>query len=250
MEKNPIRPTDDTARRLARTLLRTARFGSLATLAPGGGHPFASLVSLATDIDGTPLILTSKLSGHTTNLEADPRASLLLYAGGRGDPLAHPRITLMARGRRVERESEEGQRVRRRFLARQPKAELYVDFGDFAFWAFDLEGASLNGGFGKAFELTPSDLLLDLSGAAELAEVEPSAVAHMNEDHAEAVMLYATKLAKGREGPWRCTGIDPEGIDLATGDEATRVFFPEPITTAGALRKVLADLAREARAAG
>ncbi len=80
---------------LAKALLRATRAGSLATIDRNTGHPFASLVNVATDSDGSPLILISRLSTHTANLEADGRASVLLAATGKGDPLAHPRLTLL-----------------------------------------------------------------------------------------------------------------------------------------------------------
>lgn len=244
--QDPIRPTDETARALARELVRSARHGALATLS-SDGHPFASLTSLATDSDGTPLILVSALSGHTGNLKADPRASLLIARNGRGDPLAHPRITLRVRARRIERESEEGERIRRRFLARQPKAQLYVDFPDFSFFALPIESASLNGGFGRAYELTPADILSDLSRAGALVAAEEGAVAHMNQDHADAVRLYATVLLGASDGAWRITGIDPDGLDLALGDQVLRLAFPAPVDGPGALRTVLVELAAKAR---
>ncbi|PTM39935.1 DUF2470 domain-containing protein [Bosea sp. 124] len=246
---DPIRPTDDQARALGKQLLRGARFGSLATLGPDG-HPSASLVSLATDIDGTPLILVSALSSHTGNLKADPRCSLLLAPGGKGDPLAHARITLKLRARQIERASEAGARIRRRFLARQPKAALYADFGDFCFFALDLEAASLNGGFGRAYELTPSDLLSDTVAASALAGMEEGAVAHMNEDHADAVRHYATALLGAVDGAWRLTGLDPDGADLARGDQALRLPFPAPVATPGELRSILVELAAAARKTG
>lgn len=246
--QDPIRPTDDDARALARELVRSARHGALATLS-GDGHPFASLTSLATDLDGTPLILVSALSGHTGNLKADPRASLLIARSGKGDPLAHPRITLRVRARRIERESEEGGRIRRRFLARQPKAQLYVDFPDFSFFALSIEGASLNGGFGRAYELMPSDILSDPAQVQALIAAEEGAVAHMNEDHAEAVKLYATALLGAGDGDWRITGLDPDGLDLALGDQVLRLPFPEPVDGPGALRSVLVALAAKARSA-
>lgn len=248
MATDPIRPTDASARGLARGLLRSARSASLATLTPEG-HPFASLTSLATDIDGTPLILVSSLSGHTGNLLADPRCSLLIAPGGKGDPLAHARITLLATAEKVERDSDFGRRVRRRFLARQPKASLYVDFPDFSFFALRLQRASLNGGFGRAYELEASDVLSDCSQAGALIEAEESAVDHMNEDHAEAIGLYATKLLSGEEGGWRLSGIDPDGADLMLGDKALRLPFDEPVTTPDALRKTLVALAGKAREA-
>jgi hypothetical protein len=244
---DPIRPTDETARALARGLLRRARSGALASLGRDG-HPSASLVSLATDIDGTPLILVSALSAHTGNLIADPRASLLIAPGGKGDPLAHARITLQVAARRISRETDEGARVRLRFLARQPKAELYADFGDFSFFSLAIAGASLNGGFGRAYELQPSDILSDPAAARALAEIEPGAVAHMNEDHAEALQLYATALLGARKGGWRATGLDPDGLDLALGDATLRLPFPAPVDGPGPLRRMLAELAAQARA--
>ena len=245
---HPIRPTDDEARALGRELLRGGRSGTLASLAPDGS-PFASLVGLATDHDGTPLILTSRLSAHTGHLLADARAGLLIARGGKGDPMAHPRLSLRVRAEAVPPESEAAQRVRRRYLARQPKAALYVDFPDFGFFALRVEGASLNGGFGRAYALAPGDLLCEPTAAASIAEVEAAAIAHMNADHAEAVALYATRLLGARSGRWRLTGIDPHGVDLALGDQVLRLAFPTPLAGAADLRPALVDLARRARAA-
>lgn len=244
--KDPVRPTDDDARALGRQLLRGARSGALATLGRDG-HPSSSLVSLATDSDGTPLILVSALSSHTGHLEADPRCSLLLAPGGKGDPLAHARITLKLVARRIARDGAEGERIRRRFLARQPKAALYVDFGDFSFFALDLQGASLNGGFGRAYELVPGDLLSDPAAASAIAAMEEGAVEHMNADHADAIRAYATGLLKAQDGDWRLTGLDPEGADLARGDAVLRLPFPAPVTDAASLRRTLVELAAPAR---
>ena len=127
-------PADFDSVGLARTLLRATRAGTLGTLDRNTGHPFASLVNVATDMDGSPVILTSRLSTHTANLEQDGRASILLAATGKGDPLAHPRLTVLGAFARIEKESADEARVRRRFLARHPKSELYAGFGDFAFW--------------------------------------------------------------------------------------------------------------------
>jgi hypothetical protein len=232
---------------LAKNLLRTIRAGSLATVDRNTGHPFASLVTVAADSDGAPLILVSRLSTHTANLEADPRASVLLAAIGKGDPLAHPRLTVLGRFVRVARDDRNEPRLRRRFLARHPKAELYAGFGDFSFWRLDVVSAHLNGGFARAADLKSADVLTDLAGADELIAAEADAVAHMNADHAEAVRLYATRLLGAGDGPWRLTGIDPEGLDLALGDAALRLAFPHRVTAAQQLRKVLVDLAAKAK---
>jgi len=226
---------------LARHLLRTIRSGALATLDAADGMPFASLATFATDVDGTPLMLLSRLSAHTRNLDADPRASLLFSAGGKGDPLAHPRLTVTGRAARST-----DPRVRERFLARHPKARLYADFPDFGFFTLEPEAGHLNGGFAKAATLTASELRLDLSGAEGLVAGEAGAVEHMNADHADALALYAA--GAGQEGTgWRLTGIDPEGMDLLAGDRTARVLYPDRVRDMGALRKVLVTMAAQAR---
>lgn len=229
---------------VGRMLLRTVRSGALATLDRETGAPFASLVSVATDVDGSPLILVSRLSAHTGNLDADPRASLLLAAGGKGDPLAHPRLTVEGR---VAVSAEP--RIRRRFLARHPKAELYADFPDFSFRRLAIEGAHLNGGFARAARLGAAELGLDLLGAEPLVEAEEGAVAHMNEDHLDAIRLYATRLAGQPDAAWRATGLDPEGMDLAAGDLTARIAFAAPVHDGASLRRALVELAAQARGA-
>lgn len=227
---------------LSRMLLRSIRSGALATLDPEG-IPFASLVTIATDADGTPLMLLSRLSAHTRNLLADPRCSLLFSQGGKGDPLAHPRLTVV--GRAVPSAEP---RIRERFLARHPKAKLYADFPDFAFFALAPEAGHLNGGFAKAATLTRGDLLLDLAGKEALVAGEAGAVAHMNADHADALALYAA--GAGETGTsWRLTGLDPEGLDLMSGDRTARVLYPEPVADMGALRRHLVTMAARAREA-
>src|SRR5215472_14291287 len=215
---------------VAKALLRATRAGTLATLDRNTGHPFASLVNVATDIDGAPLILISRLSTHTANLEQDGRASLLLAATGKGDPLAHPRLTLLGRFVQTARDDPQEPRLRRRFLARHPKSELYAGFGDFSFWRLDAVSAHLNGGFARAADLKAADVMTDVAGAEDLIDAEEGAIAHMNNDHAEAVRLYATKLLGAEDGSWRLTGIDPDGLDLARGDATLRLPFAQRIT--------------------
>ncbi|WP_413991409.1 HugZ family protein [Labrys okinawensis] len=227
----------------AKALLRRIRAGALATIDAEDGSPFASLVNVATDVDGSPLLLLSRLAVHRANIEKDARISLLLTEGGKGDPLAHARLTVMGRA-----EIAAGEAVKARFLARHPKSALYAGFPDFGFFKIVVTGGHLNGGFARAARLSPEDLLTDCSGAEALREAEAGAIEHMNADHADAVRLYATKLAGARDGPWRLTGIDPEGIDMAFADETARVLFAEPVTDGGALRKTLVAMAAGARA--
>ncbi len=241
-------PADFDPKALAKSLLRATRAGTLGTLDRNTGHPFASLVNVATDVDGAPVILTSRLSTHTANLEADGRASILLADTGKGDPLAHPRLTVLGTFAAIARDSTDEARVRRRFLARHPKSELYAGFGDFSFWRMRVASAHLNGGFARAADLTAADVLTDLSGADEMVAAEEGAVAHMNEDHLEATKLYATKLLGEDDGPWRISGLDPDGADLTAGDRTARLAFKQRVTSGGGLREALVALAKEARA--
>ena len=246
--ENAPQPADFAPRTVAKTLLRATRAGTLATLDRNTGYPFASLVNIATDVDGAPLILVSKLATHTANLEVDGRASLLLAEMGKGDALAHPRLTVLGAFAPVAREGADDARIRRRFLARHPKSELYAGFGDFAFWRMGVVSAHLNGGFARAADLTAKDVLTEVAGADELVAAEEGAIAHMNADHAEACRLYATKLLGAPGGDWACVGIDPEGLELQKGNTALRLFFPQRVAGPGPLRAMLKQLADAARA--
>jgi heme iron utilization protein len=238
---------DFDASAVAKLLLRTTRAGALATIDRNSGHPFASLVNVATDVDGSPLILISRLSTHTANLERDGRASLLLAAIGRGDPLAHPRLTVIGTFAQIDRDAHLEQRPRRRFLARHPKAQLYAAFADFSFWRLAVVSAHLNAGFARAADLKAADLMTDIAGAEGLIAAEADAIGHMNRDHAEAVGLYATELLRAEAGAWRLTGLDPEGLDLALNDSTLRLSFPNRVATPEELRKAVVDLANAAR---
>lgn len=246
--KDVIRETDADAIRLAKTLLRSARYGALAAIDPESGAPLASRVGVATDTDGCPLILVSGLSAHTAAIVADPRCSLLLGEVGKGDPLAHPRISIACRAQRFERDTADWTRAERRYLNRNPKAKLYVGLGDFALFRLEIDKASLNGGFGKAYLLTRDDLLSP-GPIADFAQSEQSALDHMNHDHADAVVLYAVHFAGAQKGDWRMTGLDPDGIDLALADTVLRIFFDQPLATPRDAHLKLVEMAKEARAA-
>ena len=242
-----IRDTDEEARRLARRLIRGARYAAIGVLEPETGFPFASRVLTGTDVDGAPVILVSGLSVHTEALLADPRASLLFGEPGKGDPLAHPRITVRTRAERVSRGDPAHGRLRARFIARHPKAALYADFPDFAFFRMTPHSASLNGGFGKAFVLEASDLLIASAGIPEVADLEPGAIAHMNSDHPDTADLYARVFGKSKRTGWTVCGVDCAGLDLANGDELLRIEFEAPLRQASELRSKLSALSRFAR---
>ncbi len=237
----PDAPFD--ARSAAKKLLREGRSGALATLMPGSGDPYCSLVNVATAPDGAPLLLLSKLALHTKNILADARASLMLDERKDHDPLEGARVMLMGT---LAATSDAGARTA--YLRRHPDAEMFAGFADFAFYRMDIKGAHLVAGFGRIVDLAARDILTDVADAAPLLATEGEAIAHMNADHAEACRLYAAKLCGAPDGDWRCVGIDPEGIDLQCGRLALRLTFPQRVTGPGPLRAVLKELAAKARA--
>ena len=242
------RSTDFDAGRLARSLLRRSRQGALATLVPGSGDPYCSLVNVASHPDGSPILLISRLALHTRNILDDSRVSLMLDERAAGDPLEGSRIMLA--GRAEQAEDDQTALLRRRYLNAHPTAEAFVDFKDFAFFRIRPAGAHLVAGFGRIVDLQPEQFLTDLVGAESLLEAEPDAVEHMNADHREAMALYATRLLGAEAADWSCTGCDPDGIDMQAGSLTLRLDFPDRVTSATELRKMLVKLAGEARAKG
>lgn len=230
---------------IARQVLRTGLLGSLGTVGADGA-PHVSYVTYATRMDGAPLFLFSGISAHTRNLLREPRFALLLGATVKpeGDPLDSARITVLGRIARADDPAD-----RARFLRRHPAAEMYAGFKDFAIYAGAVEAIHHVGGFGRARPLPPGDVLLDVAGAAALAEAEEGIVTHMNDDHADAVQLYATGLLGLAAGPWRMTGLDPAGCDLRAENRTARVDFDRPIATAADARNALVALVKKARAA-
>jgi putative heme iron utilization protein len=230
-------------RQATKKLIREGRSGALATLMPGTGDPYCSLVNVATGPDGTPLLLLSMLALHTRNLTADARVSLMLDERKDGDPLEGARVMLMGTCSKTDDSAAASS-----YLRRHPEAGQFAGFKDFAFYRIEISRAHLVAGFGRIVDLKPADVLTGLSDASALLEAEADAIVHMNADHAEACRLYATKLLGAADGDWKCVGIDPEGIELQNGQTALRLFFPQRVTGPGPLRAVLKQLVEMARA--
>jgi putative heme iron utilization protein len=238
-----MKPTPDfDPKAAARKLLREGRSGALGTLMAGSSGPYCSLANVATLPDGSPLLLISKLAIHTKNILADPRVSLMLDERKEGDPLQGARVMLTGTA-----ELTTDPEARRRYLDRQPEAEMFAGFADFGFYKMVVTGAHLVAGFGRIVDIAPIDLLLDLTDAQPLVEAEAGVNEHMNADHAQACRLYATKLLGAPDGEWRCAGCDPEGLELQNGRTALRLVFPQRVNSPGVLRAVLKQLAEQAR---
>ncbi len=229
----------------AKQLLRTTRAAALATLAAPAAFPFASLVNVATAPDGGPLLLLSRLAAHTRHLEADPRLSLLFYSAlnrpSGGDPLTHARLTIVGTAQRIE-DGAIRAAARARFLARHPKSSLYVDFTDFSFFCVTIEAGHLNGGFGRAANLSAGQLLTSVEGASELLADEETLIGELMKDEPNiANRLAALHESEGQE--WRLVGFDPDGLDIADEEMLVRIPFPHRVTKEEDLRRQIASLA-------
>jgi len=223
----------------ARRIMRLADKVALASLDHQRGGPFLSLTGVATLMDVTPLLLMSDISRHTENLEKDPRASLLFDGtGDHANPLTQDRVTVTGRiGKCLDPDAEQ------RFMARHPKA-FYAQFADFSFYQLEIEDAHFVGGFGTALTVPADVLCLEKSGFKDLQDAEPDILAHMNERQGEAVRDMAVRLSGAPEGPWKMTGLDPEGCDLMMRKHRCRLDFASSVNNADEARQMLGSLGR------
>ncbi len=224
-----------------RSLLRTARKGALGTLDAASGHPYVSLVALATEPGGAPVLLLSGLARHTRNLRADPRVSLLVDGSGpSGDPLAGGRTTLFGRAHAVD-EAEILAVIRRRYLARHPDAAGYASFADFAFWRLEVACAHSIGGFGRIVEIAAADLIEPWRPSDPLVAAENTLVAELPPGLAMDLAPRSGQAAASEED-WRIVGIDETGLDLVGRTQACRRVFAARAKNKAALHKMISQL--------
>lgn len=243
---SPIRPTDDEALKLARTLLRGAPWGALAVSDPDSGFPNVSRVIIGTDVDCCPVILVSQLSAHTRAIMADPRVGLLTgEPGPKGDPLTWPRLSLQARAVPVDRDDPGFAVLRTRFLNRHPKAKLYADFGDFRFLRLIPDSAGLNGGFGKAYKIAGSDLLLDASEGAALRDEWDMITRQFLTDSTALANHLAQRHFSDNGRTWRISNVDFSGFDLSNGNKLRRYELNNKVSNCKELFNIYFSLLNE-----
>jgi putative heme iron utilization protein len=238
-------PRDRTPGRIVRDLMRAQPKVAIGTsLAGQDGFPYVSLAIAAVAHDASPLLLLSRLADHTRNLEADPRISLLFDGtAGLASPLTGARASVQGKALR-----DDDPHLLERFVRQHPDAATYAGFKDFGLFRIEVTRAHLVAGFGRIHWVEPAEILFDTTGHEELASAEARIVAHMNDDHDDAVQLYARMLGADGDG-WTLTGIDPEGADLRRRGDTLRVPFERPIRDAADARSALTGLAERARAA-
>ncbi len=239
-------PTPTHAER-ARTLVAQLGTGTLCTLSHDPeGYPYGSFVTLAFE-GGNPVFLISELAEHTRNLRRDARASLLVAEGGAVDPLANGRVTLLGPCAPVE-----SQAARAAFLAAHPNAAYYADFKDFAFWRLEVESIRYIGGYGRMSWISRGDW--HAATPDPLApHVEPI-IAHMNDDHRDALLACAHGLSRAKEASEATmTGLDRYGFEMSVampeGPRPVRLAFASTLTSADQARAAVIAVVRSARAA-
>jgi heme oxygenase (biliverdin-IX-beta and delta-forming) len=233
----------------ARTLVHLGRTGTLGTLSRRHpGHPFVSVMPYAPDERGRPLLLISRLAMHTQNLEADPRASLLVAQPGVGeDPLALARLTLMGRAARLGPDQHAA--ARETYLARHPNAVHWVEFDDFSFWRLDLVDLYFVGGFGAMGWVEVGDY--EAARPDPLADAAPGIIEHMNRDHGDALVSYARVLGGVEADLAEMVAVDRLGFKLRarSGDglHGCRIAFAREVITVEQCRAVLIEMLADCR---
>ncbi len=232
----------------ARTLVAQISTGTLCTLAlEPDGYPYGSFVTVAFD-DGDPVFLISELAEHTRNLKRDPRASLLVAESGADDPLANGRVTMLGPCARIEGDAGS---ARAAFLATHPNAAYYADFRDFAFWKLRVEAIRYIGGYGRMSWISQADW--QAAAPDPLAASAAGLVAHMNADHADAMVLYSRAFSKAIDvSSATMTGIDRYGFDMSVktpeGPRPVRIAFASPVNRPEDVRATLIAMLKDARA--
>jgi heme iron utilization protein len=236
-----------------RTLVASGTRGALSTLAADPeGYPYGSVASYGLDDRGNPLFFVSLMAEHTQNAMRDPRASLLVTepVPEGADPLASGRVTLMGRLSTV---TDEGRPMARdRYLAANPTAAYYIDFGDFVFYRLDVESIRYVGGYGRMSWVDAASYAE--AQADPLADAAAGIIEHMNADHSASQVLFCQHFA-GRPDTTSATmsAVDRYGVEMIAvgpgGRAAVRLGFPEECTTGDEVRRAMVAMVAEARAA-
>ncbi|MFZ2173700.1 MAG: DUF2470 domain-containing protein [Rhodococcus sp. (in: high G+C Gram-positive bacteria)] len=245
-----VNPTRPSAAEEARTVAASTNIGTLASLTKDG-DPWASFVTYGL-LDGAPVLCVSQMAEHGRNLAHDPRASIAIVAPAPPtDPLASTRITLAGF---VERpEGDELAAAREAHLAAVPAAHVYVDFSDFSLWVLRVQRVRWVGGYGRMDSATA-----EAYAQASADPITPSAgraIAHLNADHADAVLAMGQKLGGFPDATAAtCEGADRYGLDLRVttprGVAMTRVGYESPLNSIDELRAASVALTRQAQGAG
>ncbi|HQN64339.1 MAG TPA: DUF2470 domain-containing protein [Methylophilus sp.] len=232
----------------ARQFLRSTRSGILSThSAKYTGYPFGSVAPFVLDHAGNPIILISNIAEHTKNITANPKVSLLVFAGAE-DLQANARLTLLGEARLIDKSADSD--LRARYLRYLPQAATYFDMHDFAFYRIQTTHVRYIGGFGKMSWMEADSIT---APANQLAEIESGIIQHMNADHCESLVAYCKHFHSAQPQQAEIIGIDCDGFDVRIRDHAgatqiLRFDFETPVTNATEARQALVAMSKACRA--
>ena len=230
----------------ARQFLRSTHSGILSThSAKVEGYPFGSVAPFVLDHDCQPVILISNIAEHTKNIIANPKVSLLVFAGMK-DLQANARLTLLGEAVKINKEDAD---LRARYLRYIPQAAGYFDMHDFAFYRIRITQARYIAGFGKMSWMAGIDMT---PPANQLAAVETSIIAHMSADHADSLAAYCRHFHEFDAQHVEMLGIDCDGFDVKAENSAgspqiLRFQFESPICDAATARTALVAMSKQSR---
>ncbi len=244
----PAVPTPTHAEQ-ARTLMQVGRAGTLSTQSrKQPGFPFGSVMPFGVDSQGRPLLLISNMAMHTQNLQADPRASLLVMRDpGATDVLGAARLTLI--GEATKLPDADRAAVREIYLIAYPDAKYWVDYEDFSFYRLNVKDVYFVGGFGVMGWVTPEDYT-----SAEpdpLADAADRILSHMNADHTDSLSLLARAHSSLEGTEAQMTAVDRLGFHMrlktAEGMRGTRIAFKREARNANQAREILVEMVKDAK---
>src|SRR5215813_926973 len=236
-----------------REILSRERTGVLSTLSvKEAGWPFGSITPYALFGSGEPILLISDIAEHTRNLRHDARVSLLVQdSGAIAKPQAGARITLM--GYAIPVPPPYLDHARRLYSSSFPDSVDYFSAHDFSLYSIVPTQIRYIGGFGDIHWVPAQGLVNDAadSDIGPLAAQVTGICKHMNEDHADSLVLMAERLAEVPSQSARMIRVDSKGFDVIAIKDGVhkhvRLSFAAPVSSSEETRRAMVNLVQQAR---
>jgi heme iron utilization protein len=233
----------------AKQFLRSTRSGVLSSFSSKfAGYPFGSVMPFVLGHDGQPIVLISTIAEHTKNIIANPKVSLLVFAGAE-DLHANGRLTLIGEATQIEKNDAD---LMARYCRYFPDSIGYLAMHDFQFYRINITQARYIAGFGKMSWMDGEEIVDVNQSVNTIAQLETSMIEHMNADHMESMLQYCQHFYGVKPERVILIGVDCDGFDIEAviGDDIKmlRFTFDAPIFDANSARMAFAALSKTARA--
>jgi heme iron utilization protein len=233
----------------AKQFLRSTRSGVLSSFsAKFAGYPFGSVMPFVLGHDCQPIVLISTIAEHTKNILANPKVSLLVFAGAE-DLHANGRLTLIGEATQIDKDDAD---LMARYCRYFPESTGYLAMHDFQFYRINILQARYIAGFGMMSWMSGEEIVDINQSVKEIAQLETSMIEHMNADHVESMQLYCHHFHQVKPERVHLVGVDSDGFDMEAvikGEiKMLRINFEAPIVDANSARAAFASLAKTARA--